>query len=74
MGGVIVRMHHPHLAKQLDALFDGYGHRPAWRRRQNAMLEKCRWALDFVRRWPKINAQSVAMWEERLDATARFQE
>jgi tRNA A-37 threonylcarbamoyl transferase component Bud32 len=70
----IVRMHHPHLAKQLDALFDGYGHRPAWLRRHNAMLEKCRWALDFVRRWPKINAQSVAMWEERLDASARFQE
>jgi len=67
-------MHHPHLAKQLDALFDGYGHRPTWRRRQNAMLDKCRWALDFVHRWPKINAQSVAMWEERLDATARFQE
>ena len=41
----IVRTHHPHLAKALDALFAGYGHRPTWQRRQNAMLDKCRWAL-----------------------------
>jgi hypothetical protein len=38
------------------------------------MLDKCRWALDFVRRWSAINAMSVAMWEQRLEATARFRE
>jgi aminoglycoside phosphotransferase len=71
----IVRTHHPHLAKALDALFAGYGHRPTWQRRQNAMLDKCRWALDVVRRWSAtINATSVAMWEQRLEATARFRE
>jgi aminoglycoside phosphotransferase (APT) family kinase protein len=70
----IVRTHQPHLAKAVDLLFDGYGHRPTWQRRQNAMLDKCRWALDFVRRWPEINATSVEMWEQRLEATARFRE
>jgi hypothetical protein len=39
------------------------------------MLDKCRWALDVVRRWSAtINATSVAMWEQRLEATARFRE
>lgn len=70
----IVRMHHPQLAKALDALYDGYGRRPTWQQRHVAMLDNCRWALDFVRRWPGINPRSVAMWERRLEATARFRE
>ena len=70
----IVRMHHPQLAKALDALYEGYGRRPTWQQRHVAMLDKCRWALDFVRRWPGINPRSVAMWERRLEATARFRE
>jgi aminoglycoside phosphotransferase len=70
----IVRIHHPHLLWAIDALFDGYGHRPSWPRRQAAMLAKCRWALDFVSRWPAVEAASVAMWERRLDATSRFRE
>jgi hypothetical protein len=38
------------------------------------MLAKCRWALDFVSRWPAVEAPSIPMWEQRLDATDGFRE
>ena len=70
----IIRTHHPRLVDSLDTMFEGYESRPPWRQRYAAMLEKCRWALDFVRRWPGADAASVAMWLRRVEVTTDFRE
>jgi hypothetical protein len=68
----IVRTHHPHLVPALPALFAGYGSEPAWPVRQERMLAKCRWALDFSHRWPGGGTAGVDLWQQRLTATAAF--
>ena len=70
----IVRIHHPRLVESLGAMFDGYGSRPTWQQRHAAMLDKCRWALEFVRRWPGADLAALAMWTQRIEATAAFRE
>jgi Ser/Thr protein kinase RdoA (MazF antagonist) len=70
----IVRTHHPHLGPALPALFAGYGAEPPWRVRQEAMLARCRWLLDFVHRWPDVDPAAVGIWQRRLAATAAFSE
>jgi hypothetical protein len=70
----IVRTHHPHLFTSLPALFAGYGERPPWSRRHAVMLKKCRWALDFGRRWPGAGTGVVQLWQRRLAATTSFTE
>jgi tRNA A-37 threonylcarbamoyl transferase component Bud32 len=37
----IVRMHHPHEAASVDALYEGYGAELPWDERQRVMLERC---------------------------------
>jgi hypothetical protein len=68
----IVRTHHPHLIAALPALFVGYGSEPAWRVRQERMLAKCRWAVDFVDRWSGPDSAGFDLWQRRLAATAAF--
>ncbi len=68
----IVRTHHPHLVTALPALFAGYGSEPAWRVRQERMLVKCRWAIDFAARWPGGGTAGHDLWQSRLAATAVF--
>lgn len=68
----IVRTHHPQLVPALPALFAGYGSEPAWRVRQERMLAKCHWALDFVRRWSGPDSAGFDLWRQRLAATAAF--
>ena len=63
-----------HLLAALPALFAGYGERPPWPRRHAAMLEMCRWALGFGRRWPGAGTGVVQLWERRLAATAAYDE
>lgn len=70
----IIRTHHPQLVDSLDTMFEGYGSGSPWRQRHAAMLNKCRWALDFVRRWPGADAASVAMWQRRVEVTTDFRE
>jgi aminoglycoside phosphotransferase len=70
----IIRTHHPRLVDSLGTMFEGYGSRPPWWQRQAAMLKKCQWALDFVRRWPGADAASVAMWQRRVEVTTDFGE
>lgn len=70
----IVRTHHAHLLAALPALFDGYGERPPWPRRHTVMLDKCRWALDFVRSWPDTSTAGSQLWQRRLAATTGFHE
>jgi aminoglycoside phosphotransferase len=66
----IVRMHHPEQVRHLDSLFAAFGDRPPWRDRHDAMLRKCEWALEFVRRW----GRSDDVWRARMAATAAFDE
>lgn len=68
----IVRTHHPHLVPELPALFSGYGAELPWPVRRELMLDKCRWALGFVRRWPGAETAGVELWQQRLAATAAF--
>jgi len=64
----IVRTHHPHSAGDLDALFRAYGDRPAWARRRQAMLGKCRQMLE--RCLPSGDRSPAAIsWRERIAAT-----
>jgi hypothetical protein len=69
----IVRTHHPAQTVHLHALFDGYGDRPSWTRRHDAMARACERLLDFVTRWTD-NAGAVALWRERIRTTERFSE
>ena len=68
----IVRMHHSPVLDHLDALFEGFGTRPAWRDRQAAMITKCEWALDFAGRWETGETPTTALWRRRLAATQGF--
>jgi aminoglycoside phosphotransferase (APT) family kinase protein len=70
----IIRTHHPHLLGALPALFAGYGERPPWSQRHAAMVAKCRWALDFSRRWPETGMELVELWQGRLAATTAYAE
>jgi len=69
----ILRMHHPDSVGALPALFEGYGHEPAWSARQGAMVGRCRELLEFTRRWDP-HGPGVSLWEERLAVTARWSE
>lgn len=68
----IVRTHHSPLVLALPALFAGYGSEPPWGVRQERMLDKCRWALGFTRRWPGAGTGVLEVWQHRLAATAAF--
>ena len=48
----IVRIHHPHLLWAIDALFDGYGHRPSWPRRQ-AESHSFSMCMQLLPGWPR---------------------
>ncbi|ONI80284.1 hypothetical protein ALI22I_43770 [Saccharothrix sp. ALI-22-I] len=68
----IVRTHHPEAVGHLGELFAGYGERPEWSLRHEAMLAACRRCRDFCVRWDAPAA--VAMWEDRIRATEAFTE
>jgi aminoglycoside phosphotransferase (APT) family kinase protein len=67
----IVRMHHRDAVDALSELFDGYGWRPAWAQRQQAMLTRCQSLLDMCRR---STPEGVRLWQRRLSATAAWSE
>jgi aminoglycoside phosphotransferase (APT) family kinase protein len=69
---LIVRLHHAERGPDLSALFDGYGERPRWDARHEAMLSRCATHLEFVRRWPAN--RSVRSWEERIATVSRWRE
>jgi aminoglycoside phosphotransferase (APT) family kinase protein len=68
----IVRMHHPDAVPELAALFDGYGDRAAWADRQAAMISRCEGFRDAAE--PADDADSEALWSERLATTAAWRE
>jgi tRNA A-37 threonylcarbamoyl transferase component Bud32 len=69
----IIRMHHPEAGGHLQQLFDAYGERPSWARRQDAMLAKCHEMLGLFRpagaaatgaqRW-RLNIEITTQWCE----------
>jgi aminoglycoside phosphotransferase (APT) family kinase protein len=67
----IVRMHHGAHVPALDEFFDGYGSRPAWARRRDAMLAQCRRLLEMCERW---SPGAVRLWQHRLEVTAGWLE
>ncbi len=67
----IVRTHHPGETGALASLFGGYGSRPAWPVRRDAMVAKCRWMLDRQR---PPGAAGALRWRRHLDATLAWQE
>ena len=69
----IVRMHHPASTAALVALFTGYGARPSWQQRQEAMVTRCEELLDFTTRWDQAGP-GAAEWRRRLRLTASWTE
>jgi len=71
----IVRMHHPDRVDELDALFEGYGARPAWTDRQAQMVASCERLEAFVRDWPSPGQrEALALWRLRTLTTASWLE
>ncbi len=68
----IVRTHHPDAVAALDALFEGYGERPPWPRRHEAMPAACRSQLHRAR--SGSDGAAAALWTSRLAATERYRE
>jgi aminoglycoside phosphotransferase len=68
----IVRSHHPHAVRELTALFRGFGDKPAWKLRHDAMVEQCYRLLAYVEQQEQPDA--VVLWKRRLEATERFVE
>lgn len=65
----IVRRHHPGAVDGLGELFAGYGVRPSWARRQQAMAAKCEW---FVLRGGPAAARRK--WQDHLALTLSWSE
>lgn len=68
----IVRMHHQDHLDCIPALFDGYGHHPAWSERQAAMAERAAALEAWVRSWKGPAADTT--WPRRSQAIKRWQE
>lgn len=68
----IVRMHHVEHLDSLPSLFDAYGHRPPWARRQQAMLDRCAEMLAVAERWP--DSDRADSWRQCLAAVASWRD
>jgi hypothetical protein len=68
-----VRTHHAEQVDALDAFFDAYGQRPAWRERQRRMLERCEAMIEFCHAW-QPDGVGVRQWRRRVDVTASWRE
>ncbi len=69
----IIRMHHPAAAPALAGLWAGYGWRPGWAQRQQAMAAQCRALVALCERW-EPGGTGVRQWRERLAATQSWTE
>jgi Ser/Thr protein kinase RdoA (MazF antagonist) len=69
----IVRMHHPESTAALSSFFDGYGRRPPWPARQQAMVEQCRALLALSERW-EPRGEAARLWQQRIQATESWTE
>ena len=69
----IVRMHHPEHTAALSSFFDGYGHRPPWPARHQAMIERCRALHALTERW-QPRGDVMRLWQARVEATESWTE
>jgi aminoglycoside phosphotransferase len=69
----IIRMHHPDVVDHLPELFDAYGERPSWTRRQNAMLAKCHEMLVLFRP-AGATATGAQRWRYNIEITRQWSE
>ncbi|MBA3311331.1 MAG: phosphotransferase [Nocardioidaceae bacterium] len=67
----IVRTHHRDRTGALGALFDGYGDRPDWSARKQAMLDRCHQHLVWARSWENRRAE---VWVERITNVSTWRE
>lgn len=68
----IVRMHHPGAVACLHALFDGYGHTPAWGERRGLMLHRCEAHREMA--LSSGNPSLSSLWLERTKLTRSWLE
>lgn len=68
----VIRTHHPEFTGRLDSFYEGYGAKPDWPVRKNAMLMACRRFREFCVSWE--DPAAVALWDQRIEATERFTE
>ncbi len=68
----IVRLHHPDAVRHLPALFNGYGRRPAWRRRQAAMQDRCATLREVCLR--RRDQAAADVWRTREQLTRSWRE
>ncbi len=68
----IVRLHHPDHVAALPALWDGYGARPRWELRQQAMLARAEQHRAWAKTWP--GGSDPAVWRERVARVQAWQE
>ncbi len=66
----IVRLHHREHVAALSALFEGYGARPAWELRQQAILDRAERHRQWARGWRGVHAEVV--WRERVNAVLKW--
>jgi aminoglycoside phosphotransferase len=67
----IVRMHHPELVDDVGHFFAGYGGRPSWQRRHEAMVAQCRRLVDFWQRW-RPETKTTEHRKRQLATTERW--
>ncbi|HET6483419.1 MAG TPA: aminoglycoside phosphotransferase family protein [Actinoplanes sp.] len=67
----IVRRHHPDAVGALGELFAGYGVRPSWARRHQAMAAKCESFVDRFRAGPQAARRR---WQDNLARTQSWTE
>ncbi len=68
----ITRMHHPAQIDHLACLFESYGSRPSWMKRQAEMVARCEDLVRFaeMQGWPA----AVDEWRRRTRTTQGWQE
>lgn len=69
---LIVRLHHPEQVAALPALWHGYGRRPRWELRQQAMLARAEQHRRWVESWR--GADGDADWRDRITLVRSWRE
>jgi hypothetical protein len=66
-------MHHPGQTGSIGELFDGYGERPAWAMRHQAMMINCRYHLSLSEQ-QEPGSDRVLRWQNFLRITRGWSE
>ena len=69
----IIRMHHPGQTGSIGELFDGYGDRPAWPARHQAMMINCQYHLRRSKQQEPGGAGALR-WQSFLSITRGWSE